>query len=126
MKLGAFGQALDRFAAVRPLLAGADAACRFEMAGGGCLGIILLAGRPLAKAVEPDVASFTFSAPVEELALYLCGRTPLAPFVWSGQVTGDLVALSAVTGTFETGLWHSLAASVDPAELAALLRALRR
>lgn len=126
MKLGAFGQALDRFAAGRPLLAGADAACRFEMAGGGYLGLALLGGRPLAQPVEPDAAGFTFSAPVEELAGYLCGRTPLAPFVWSGQVTGGLVALSAVTGTFETALWHSLAASVEPAELAALLRALRR
>lgn len=123
MKLGAFGEALDRFAAGRPLLAGADASCRFEGSDGGCLGIMLLAGRPLAEPVERDVASFTFAAPVEELAVYLCGRTPLAPFVWSGQVTGDLVALSAVTGTFETGLWHSLAASVDPAELAELLRA---
>ena len=104
------------------MLPGADASCRFEVVGGGYLGIILLAGRPMAQPVEPEAASFTLLAPVEQLAAYLCGRTRLAPFVRFGHVTGDLVALSAVTGTFETASWHALAASIDPTEVADLLR----
>ena len=117
MRLGAFGQALGRFAAGRPLLPGANATCRFEADRCGYLGLVLVGGHPAVEPVEPDVASFTLSAGPHDLAAYLCGRTPLAPFVRAGQVSGDVVALSAVTGTFETALWHSIAAALDPAEL---------
>ncbi len=108
------------------MLAGADAACRFEGTQGGYLGIDLSGGRPTAASVEPGLANFTFSATADELAAYLCGRTSLAPFVRAGQVGGDLVALSAVTGTFETALWHSIGTALDPAELAEILRSAHR